>query len=73
MAPHIKGLLTAEQRRKLPASVVNQLDTRYWDLVRNGTGMYAGAGGGMGPDMMMMGGSMMMVESMAGSTFTIIR
>ena len=50
MAPHIRGLLTKEQRRKLPAFVVNVLDPRYLVSIRNGTSMYVGgtsfAGGG---------------------------
>jgi len=42
MAPHIRGLLTKEQRRKLPGSVVNVLDPRYLVSIRNGTSMYVG-------------------------------
>ncbi|HEY4302965.1 MAG TPA: TonB-dependent receptor [Gemmatimonadaceae bacterium] len=39
----VRDLLTAEQRRKLPQSVVNSLDPRYLDSIRNGTGIYVGA------------------------------
>jgi hypothetical protein len=51
MAPHIRGLLTKEQRRKLPAQVVSILDPRYLVSIRNGTSMYVGGsnfGGGPG-------------------------
>jgi hypothetical protein len=56
----VRELLTPEQRRKLPAPIINLLDPRYLALIRNGTGMYL-AGGGFGPamgDVMMMGGGM---------------
>jgi hypothetical protein len=41
LAPDIKGLLTAEQIRKLPDLVTSYLDTRYLAAVRSGT---AGSG-----------------------------
>jgi len=44
----VRELLTPEQRRKLPAAVVNQLDARYLALIRNGTGTYIG-GPAFGP------------------------
>ncbi len=51
-APTIRALLTEEQRRKLPASVLNLLDSRYLVSIRNGTGLYvsgtSGGGGGFG-------------------------
>jgi hypothetical protein len=60
LAPHIRGLLTPQQRRKLPASVINILDPRYLVSIRSGTGMYVGAGsltmgggGGGGPEFAM--------------------
>jgi hypothetical protein len=43
LAPTINQLLTAEQKRKLPALVASYLDTRYLSGIRSGT---AGAGGG---------------------------
>ncbi len=43
VGPAIRALLTAEQRRKLPASVLNVLDPRYLDSIRRGTGTYVGA------------------------------
>ena len=48
MAPHVRSLLTPEQRRKLPGQVVNILDPRYLVSIRSGTGMYTGGGGGGG-------------------------
>jgi hypothetical protein len=42
-APTINQLLTADQKRKLPALVASYLDTRYLSGIRSGT---AGAGGG---------------------------
>ena len=47
LAPVVRGLLSAEQLRKLPASVLNSLDSRWLVSIRNGTGMYgSGTGGG---------------------------
>ncbi|CAN5897126.1 TonB-dependent receptor [soil metagenome] len=48
MIAAVRELLTAEQRRKLPVSVVNLLDPRHLALIRNGTGMYI-SGVGLGP------------------------
>ena len=51
IGPIIRDLLTAEQRRKVPAQVLNALDPRYLISIRNGTGLYVsgtGAGGGGG-------------------------
>jgi hypothetical protein len=48
LAPTIRELLTSEQKRKLPMSVLNALDSRWLVSIRNGTGMYVsgtGAGG----------------------------
>jgi hypothetical protein len=53
LAPSLKGLLTAEQRRKLPPFIASYLDPRYLASIRSGT---AGAGMGGGP--MFMGGGM---------------
>ncbi len=51
MAPHIRGLLTDEQRRKLPPIVASHLDARYLASIRSGTmggGEFGGfTGGGM--------------------------
>jgi len=63
IAPHIRGLLTDAQFRRLPAFVASYLDTRYLASIRSGT---AGIGTGGGPfgggfvpagaDMIMVGG-----------------
>ena len=45
LAPTIRDLLTAEQRRKLPAQVLNYLDPRYLASLRNGTGTYVNGSG----------------------------
>ena len=39
----VRDLLTPEQRRKLPQSVINALDPRYLASIRNRTGLYVGA------------------------------
>lgn len=67
LAPEIKGLLTAEQRRKLPAFIASYLDTRYLASIRSGT---AGAGGG---PMMLPGGMMAMPAGGGERSITIIR
>ena len=43
LAPQVKGILTPEQLRRLPAFVTSYLDTRYLASIRSGT---AGMGGG---------------------------
>jgi hypothetical protein len=61
----VKDLLTADQRRKLPAFVASYLEPRYLASIRSGTatfvgGMFPGAGGpvtiGGGPVFMGAGG-----------------
>ena len=39
----VRALLTPEQRRKLPGSVINMLDARYLALIRDGNRMYLGS------------------------------
>ncbi|AHG92492.1 hypothetical protein J421_4957 (plasmid) [Gemmatirosa kalamazoonensis] len=70
LAPDIKGLLTAEQRRKLPAFIASYLDPRYLASIRSGT---AGAGMGGGPMMIMGGGPIMMGGGGGGGDRVIIR
>lgn len=48
IGPQIRGLLTASQLRKLPASFHNAIDPRYLHAVRNGTGVYVTPSGGLG-------------------------
>ncbi len=45
LGPHIKGLLTAEQRRKLPAFVATYLEPRYLASIRSGTNGFTASGG----------------------------
>ena len=52
LAPRVKGVLTAEQRRRLPAFVASYLEPRYLASIRSGTngftgGMMMPGGGGM--------------------------
>jgi hypothetical protein len=56
LAPHVRGVLTAEQRRRLPPLVASHLDARYLAAVRSGT---AGASAGAVPLMGGMGGNVM--------------
>jgi hypothetical protein len=44
IGPLVRELLTAEQRRKLPISVINSLDPRYLAAIRGGTPVYLGGG-----------------------------
>jgi hypothetical protein len=53
IAPLVRELLTAEQRRKLPTLTVSILDPRYLAAVRDGTSLYAG---GSGPNFGVPGG-----------------
>jgi len=54
LAPHIKGLLTAEQRRKLPTFVATYLEPRYLASIKAGTnGFTANAAFGGGSPVMM--------------------
>ncbi len=55
LAPHIKSLLTAEQRRKLPPFIATYLEPRYLASIRSGTAGFTGGGnmfGGAAPVMM---------------------
>jgi hypothetical protein len=44
LGPKIKGLLTPEQRRKLPAFVASYLEPRYLASIRSGTNSFTGGG-----------------------------
>jgi hypothetical protein len=66
LAPAVRGLLTAEQYRKLPPFVASWLDTRYLASIRSGT-----AGSGMGGPMMMGGGVPAMVGGGGGNVQVI--
>ena len=48
VAPGLNGLLTAQQKRKLPALVASHLDRRYLAGIRSGTAGNTGGGVFMG-------------------------
>ncbi|MDF1502541.1 TonB-dependent receptor [Roseisolibacter sp. H3M3-2] len=59
LAPHVRGLLTADQHRRLPAFVAGYLEPRYLASIRSGTASFTGGGmmmGGGGGQVMMGGG-----------------
>ncbi|MDE3053146.1 MAG: carboxypeptidase regulatory-like domain-containing protein [Gemmatimonadota bacterium] len=66
LSPDIKGLLTAEQRRKLPAFVASYLDPRYLEAIRSGTSGLANSGFGPGA------GGQFMVSAGGGGAMTVI-
>ena len=72
LAPRVRGLLTDEQFRKVPAFVASYLDTRYLASIRSGT---AGIGTGGGPfgGFMPAGAEMMMVGGGGGGGRVEIR
>jgi hypothetical protein len=66
----VQQLLTDEQRRKLPAYIVNYLDPRYLALIRDGSRLYVGSSGSN----MFIGGAGYAVMEMAavGRAITVI-
>ena len=54
IAPLVQGLLTKEQKRKLPTQILNIMDPRYLHSIRNGTATFVG--GSSGPSPMFFGG-----------------
>jgi hypothetical protein len=75
LAPVIRNLLTAEQRRQLPSIVTSYMDPRYLALIRNGTATFLAGGGGFGPMMLggdVMGGATFNMTSNSGGTQTVI-
>ncbi|GLC25696.1 carboxypeptidase regulatory-like domain-containing protein [Roseisolibacter agri] len=57
VAPHVRGLLTADQHRKLPPFISGYLEPRYLASIRNGTASFTG--GGMMPGLGGGGGAVM--------------
>lgn len=55
IGPTVRDLLTPEQRRKLPPTVLSGLDTRYLVSIRSGTGLYV-SGTGLASPLAMGGG-----------------
>ena len=73
IGPEVKGLLTEEQRRKLPAFVASYLEPRYLASIRSGTATFVG---GMFPMMgapVTIGGGNVFVGGGGGGTQVIIR
>jgi hypothetical protein len=66
LAPSIRGVLTADQRRLLPPIVASHLDQRYLASIRSGT-----IGGGIDFGGMMMGGGMASPQGGGGQTIII--
>ena len=42
-AVHVRGLLSPQQRRKLPPSALNYLDPAFLNTLRKGSGLYVGS------------------------------
>ena len=73
IGPEVKGLLTPEQRRKLPAFVASYLEPRYLASIRSGTATFVGGmfpvAGAPGPA----GGGNVFVGAGGGAQQVIIR
>jgi hypothetical protein len=72
LAPSIRGLLTAEQKRKLPTFISSYLDTRYLASIRSGTATFTGGGFGGGAPVFAGGGDVF-VSAGGGERTVIIR
>jgi hypothetical protein len=70
IAPDIRGLLTAEQRRKLPTFISSYLEPRYLASIRSGTATFVGSPGFGAGAPFLAGAEIMAVE---GATRVIIR
>ena len=73
LVPTVRGILTAEQLRKLPPFISGYLDTRYLAAIRSGTPSFTGTGampGGMAA--VMAGGGRVEVGG-GGTSVTVIR
>ncbi|MEO5588344.1 MAG: TonB-dependent receptor [Gemmatimonadaceae bacterium] len=70
LGPEIKGLLTPEQRRKLPSFVASYLEPRYLASIRSGTASFSGGSGFGGAPAI--GGAGVFVSAEGGGTRTII-
>ena len=69
VAPQVRGVLTPEQRRRLPPLVASHLDPRYLAAVRSGT---AGASAGAVPMMGGIGGPIMLPTGGGGGGERVI-
>ena len=72
IGPEVKGLLTEEQRRKLPAFVASYLEPRYLASIRSGTATFVGGMfPGMGSPVTIGGGGNVFVGAGGGSQVII--
>ena len=71
IAPDVKGLLTPEQRRKLPAFISSYLEPRYLASIRSGTSPFTG-GGIPGMGMLPAGASVDVIRAGGGGGGTVI-
>jgi hypothetical protein len=71
LAPDIKGVLTPDQRRKLPPFIASYLEPRYLASIRSGTAGFTGSSmfGAGAP--VMLGGGMMMPDAGSGTRIII--
>ena len=72
LGPTIKNILTAEQRRKLPAFIASYLEPRYLASIRSGTASFTSGGFGGGAPVFMGGGGDVFVSAGGGGERTII-
>jgi hypothetical protein len=70
LAPDIKGLLTSEQRRKLPTFIASYLEPRYLASIRSGTAGFTG--NSMLGGAPVMGGDVFVSGAGGGGTRTVI-
>ena len=74
LAPDVKGLLTADQRRKLPPFIASYLEPRYLASIRSGTASFVGGMfPGMGGPLMIGGGGPVFVGAGGGGAQVMIR
>jgi hypothetical protein len=72
LAPSIKGLLTPDQRRKLPAFIASYLEPRYLASIRSGTNGFTATSGFGGGGPISFGGDAVFVGAGGGGTQTVI-
>jgi hypothetical protein len=67
LGPQVKGLLTPEQLRKLPAFIASLLEPRYLASIRSGTVTFTGGGRGFIPPGGMGGGGRAVFDGAGGA------
>ena len=74
LGPEVKGLLTAEQRRKLPPFIASYLEPRYLASIRSGTATFVGGMfPGMGGPVTIGGGGNVFIGAGGGGAQVMIR